>query len=71
LRSFTFLVLGLVTGFEKFLSSWANQEVQALLLVRPGISWFDQELHGLTNNFLAGQDVLILKYELFVRKPSL
>ena len=69
-----------VPGFEIFdlpgswfgywFGYWVNHEVQALLLVRPGSSWFDQELPGLTKNFLVGQEFLILRYEIFVRKPS-
>jgi hypothetical protein len=48
LRFLSFLVIGLVTGFEKFLSSWLNQEVRALLLVKPGSSWLHQEVAGVT-----------------------
>ena len=33
--------------------------------------WSDQEVPGLTKNFLVGQDVLVFKYKLFVRKPTL
>ena len=42
----------------------AQQEVQALLLVRPGSSWFDQELPGWPG-------CSVLKYEVFFRKPRL
>ena len=49
-------------GFERFKSSWVNQEVQALLLVQSGNSWFNQQVSGLIKLFM-------LKPELVVTKP--